>query len=115
MPVSALCLAPSKGRLIRCTVLGSTPNRAAISRTLPAHGNSMSLMARSVDRLGRSLQDLVAFLSDLHALEIDPQRIDTSTPGGKAMFQMMGVFAEFERSIIQERPKAIDLKMTETT
>jgi DNA invertase Pin-like site-specific DNA recombinase len=68
------------------------------------------VMAWSVDRLGRSLQDLVAFLSDLHALKLDlflkTQGIDTTTPGGKAMFQMMGVFAEFERSIIQERVRA---------
>src|ERR1700720_3506595 len=68
------------------------------------------VMSWSVDRLGRSLQDLVSFLSDLHALNIDlflkTQGIDTTTPGGKAMFQMMGVFAEFERSIIQERVRA---------
>jgi DNA invertase Pin-like site-specific DNA recombinase len=68
------------------------------------------VMAWSVDRLGRSLQDLIAFLSDLHALKVDlflkSQGIDTTTPGGKAMFQMMGVFAEFERSIIQERVRA---------
>src|SRR5271157_2909377 len=59
------------------------------------------VMAWSVDRLGRSLQDLVAFLSELHALRIDlylhQQGVDTSTPAGKALFQMMGVFAEFER------------------
>ena len=68
------------------------------------------VMAWSVDRLGRSLQDLVAFLSDLHALGLDlflhQQGIDTRTPGGKAMFQMMGVFAEFERSMIRERVRA---------
>src|SRR5262244_2710935 len=68
------------------------------------------VMAWSVDRLGRSLQDLVAFLSELHALRIDlflhQQGLDTTTPGGKAMFQMLGVFAEFERSIIQERVRA---------
>ena len=68
------------------------------------------VMAWSVDRLGRSLQDLVAFLSELHALGIDlflhQQGLDTTTPAGKAMFQMMGVFAEFERSIIQERVRA---------
>jgi DNA invertase Pin-like site-specific DNA recombinase len=68
------------------------------------------VMAWSVDRLGRSLQDLVAFLSELHALRIDlylhQQGIDTTTPAGKAMFQMMGVFAEFERSMIQERVRA---------
>ena len=68
------------------------------------------VMSWSVDRLGRSLQDLVAFLSELHAVGVDlylhQQGIDTTTPAGKAMFQMMGVFAEFERSMIQERVKA---------
>jgi DNA invertase Pin-like site-specific DNA recombinase len=68
------------------------------------------VMAWSVDRLGRSLQDLVAFLSEIHALGIDlylhQQGIDTTTPAGKAMFQVMGVFAEFERSMIQERVRA---------
>ena len=68
------------------------------------------VMAWSVDRLGRSLQDLVGFLSELHALHIDlflhQQSLDTTTPGGKAMFQMLGVFAEFERAMIGERVRA---------
>jgi DNA invertase Pin-like site-specific DNA recombinase len=68
------------------------------------------VMAWSVDRLGRGLQDLIGFLSELHALGIDlalhQQGIDTTTPAGKAMFQMMGVFAEFERSMIVERVRA---------
>jgi DNA invertase Pin-like site-specific DNA recombinase len=68
------------------------------------------VMAWSVDRLGRSLQDLVGFLAELHALKIDlclkQQGIDTTTPAGKALFGMMGVFAEFERSMIQERVRA---------
>ena len=66
--------------------------------------------AWSVDRLGRSLQDLVAFLGELHGKGVDlylhVQGIDTSTPSGKMMFQMMGVFAEFERAMIQERVHA---------
>ena len=66
--------------------------------------------AWSVDRLGRSLLDLLTFLGELHAKGVDlylhQQGIDTTTPGGKAMFQMMGVFAEFERAIIVERVKA---------
>ena len=65
------------------------------------------VMAWSVDRLGCSLQDLVGFLSELHALKIDlflhQQGLDTTTPAGKALFQMMGVFVEFERAMIQER------------
>ena len=68
------------------------------------------IMAWSVDRLGRSLQDLVGFLSEIHALKIDlylhQQGLDTTTPAGKAMFQMMGVFSEFERAMIQERVRA---------
>src|SRR5882757_5901864 len=68
------------------------------------------VMAWSVDRLGRSLQDLIQFLSELHSLGIDlflhQQGLDTRTPAGKAMFGMMGVFAEFERSMIKERVRA---------
>src|SRR5215471_6578871 len=68
------------------------------------------VMAWSVDRLGRSLQHLIAFLSEIHATGVDlflhQQGLDTTTPAGKALFQVMGVFAEFERSMIQERVRA---------
>jgi DNA invertase Pin-like site-specific DNA recombinase len=64
----------------------------------------------SVDRIGRSLQDLLAFLAELHAKKVNlylhQQGMDTTTPAGKALFQVMGVFAEFERAMIQERVKA---------
>jgi len=68
------------------------------------------IMSWSVDRLARSMSDLVSFLNELHAKNVDlylhQEGIDSSTPSGKAMFQMAGVFAEFERSMIQERVKA---------
>lgn len=68
------------------------------------------IAAWSVDRLGRSLQHLVPFLSDLQAKGIDlfllRQGLDTSTPSGRAMFQMLGVFAEFEAAMIRERVRA---------
>ena len=68
------------------------------------------IMAWSVDRLGRSLQDLIAFLTEVHAAGVDlflhQQGLDTRTPAGKAMFQMMGVFSEFERAMIRERVNA---------
>src|SRR5690242_4695048 len=68
------------------------------------------LAAWSVDRLGRSLQHLVSFLDEIHSKRIDlylhQQGVDTTTPAGKALFQMCGVFAEFERAMIQERVKA---------
>ena len=64
----------------------------------------------AVDRLGRSLQDLVSSLNELHGAGVDlflhQQAIDTTTPSGRAMFGMLGVFAEFERSMIQERVRA---------
>lgn len=66
--------------------------------------------AWSVDRLGRSLTDLLDVLRDLHSKGVDlflhQQGLDTSTPSGRAMFQMLGVFAEFERSMIRERVMA---------
>lgn len=68
------------------------------------------IAAWSVDRLGRSLQHLVGFLNELQALGCDlylhQQAIDTTTPSGRAMFQMCGVFAEFERAMIRERVNA---------
>ncbi len=66
--------------------------------------------AWSVDRLGRSLIDLVGMLQEFHAVGIDlylhQQGVNTTTPAGKALFGMMGVFAEFERGMIQERVHA---------
>lgn len=66
--------------------------------------------AWSVDRLGRSMQDLVSFLEDLKGhgadLYLHQQALDTTTPSGRALFGMMAVFAEFERAMIQERINA---------
>ena len=68
------------------------------------------VMAWSVDRLGRSLRDLVNFLHELQGIGVDlylhKQALDTTTPSGKAMFGMLGVFSEFERSMIQERVRS---------
>lgn len=73
-------------------------------------GRFQIVAAWSVDRLGRSLQDLVNFLSELHStgrdLYLHQQAIDTTTPAGRAMFGMLGVFAEFERGMIRERVNA---------
>ena len=66
--------------------------------------------AWSVDRLGRSMKDLVNFLSELEAAGVDlflhQQGLDTTTPMGKAMFHMAGLFAQMERSLIRERVNA---------
>jgi DNA invertase Pin-like site-specific DNA recombinase len=61
----------------------------------------------SSDRLGRSMSHLIEVLVTLKStgvgLYVHTQALDTTTPGGRAMFQMLGVFAEFEREIIRER------------
>ena len=68
------------------------------------------IMAWAIDRLGRSLIDLLGTVQHLEAvgvdLYLDQQNIDTTTPSGKLMFQICGAFAEFERSMIQQRIKA---------
>jgi DNA invertase Pin-like site-specific DNA recombinase len=65
------------------------------------------IAAWSVDRLGRSLQDLVGFLQEIKDAGVDlflhQQALDTSTSSGKAMFGMLGVFGDFEAAMIKER------------
>src|SRR4051794_34954827 len=68
------------------------------------------VMVWAVDRLGRSLPDLVNTMQELHGAKVDlfihQQALDTTTPAGRAMFGMLGVFAEFERAMIQSRVTA---------
>ena len=68
------------------------------------------VMAWAIDRLGRSLIDLLGTIQTLEAcgvdLYLDQQSIDTTTPAGKLMFQVTGAFAEFERSMIRQRVNA---------
>jgi DNA invertase Pin-like site-specific DNA recombinase len=68
------------------------------------------VMAWAIDRLGRSLVDLLHTIESLKAcgvdLYLDQQSIDTTTPAGKLMLQMCGAFAEFERSMLQARIQA---------
>jgi DNA invertase Pin-like site-specific DNA recombinase len=95
-------------------ISGAKPRkqRPAFSKMLKdaSHRQFDVIAAWSVDRLGRSLQDLVTFLNEIKVLDLDlylhQQALDTGTPVGRAMFNMCGVFAEFERSMIQERIKA---------
>jgi DNA invertase Pin-like site-specific DNA recombinase len=68
------------------------------------------LVVWKLDRLGRSLHDLIELLDDLKTRGIAfrslTESIDTTTPTGRAMWQMVGILAELERSLIQERTKA---------
>jgi len=93
-------------------ISGAKSKRPALDRLMQAvkNGDIDVICAWDVSRLGRSLQHLISLLSDIHGSEVDlylhQNKINTATPSGKAMFSMMGVFAEFERSMIQERVKA---------
>lgn len=75
-----------------------------------AHGKIDVVAAWSIDRLGRSLQNLVTFVDELRHAEVGlylhQQQVDTSTAAGRAFLQMAGVFAEFERALIIERVHA---------
>jgi DNA invertase Pin-like site-specific DNA recombinase len=68
------------------------------------------IMSWAIDRLGRSLIDLLGTIQMLEAygvdLYLDQQSIDTTTPAGRLMFQVTGAFAEFERSMIRQRVHA---------
>ena len=69
------------------------------------------LVVWKLDRLGRSLKDLITTLHELGALGVDfvsyqDSHIDTSTPAGKLVFHMIGAVAEFERDLIRARVKA---------
>jgi len=93
-------------------ISGANERRPALDRLLQgvARRDFDIVAAWSVDRLGRSLQHLLGVLGELKAKGVDlylhQQGLDTSTPAGKALFQMLGVFAEFERAIIVERVHA---------
>jgi DNA invertase Pin-like site-specific DNA recombinase len=68
------------------------------------------VMAWAIDRLGRSLIDLLGTIQALEAcgvdLYLDQQSLDTTTPAGRLMFQITGAFAEFERGMIRQRINA---------
>jgi DNA invertase Pin-like site-specific DNA recombinase len=68
------------------------------------------VMTWAVDRLGRSTVDLINTMQTLRGAKVDlyvhQSNLDTTTPAGRALFQMLGVFAEFEREMISERVKA---------
>jgi DNA invertase Pin-like site-specific DNA recombinase len=70
------------------------------------------------DRLGRSLEHLIEVLTTIKdsgvALFIYTQAVDTTTPAGRALFQMLGVFAELERSLIVDRSNAGLARVKET-
>ena len=91
-------------------VSGATVKRPALTRCLKALRPGDILIVWKMDRLGRSLRDLIALLDALRAQGVKfrslTEHIDTETAAGRAMWQMIGVLAELERSLITERTRA---------
>jgi DNA invertase Pin-like site-specific DNA recombinase len=89
---------------------GATTKRPALLRCLKKLEHGDTLIVWKLDRLGRSLADLIRMLDDLKKQGVKfrslTEAIDTETPTGRAMWQMIGVLAELERSLISERTRA---------
>src|SRR6476660_3232345 len=88
---------------------GATTHRPALQRCLKKLGHGDTLTVWKMDRLGRSLRDLITMLDGLKQRGVKfrslTEAIDTETPTGRAMWQMIGVLAELERSLIIERTR----------
>ena len=89
---------------------GAHVKRPELEKCLKALKAGDVLVVWKLDRLGRSLHDLIVLLDGLKtrgvAFRSVTESIDTATPTGRAMWQMVGILAELEKSLIQERTKA---------
>ena len=89
------------------TVSGAKAERKGLEDALKFLREGDILVVWRLDRLGRSLKDLIERLTELHSRNIGfkslTESIDTTTSGGKLIFHIFGALAEFERDIIRER------------
>ena len=89
---------------------GASRDRSELIRCIDTLRQGDTLIVWRLDRLGRSLKDLVAIIAELEGKGVGfrsiTEAIDTTTAGGKLVFHIFGSLAEFERSMIQERTKA---------
>jgi DNA invertase Pin-like site-specific DNA recombinase len=97
-------------RILTDKASGAHVKRPELAKCLKALTAGDVLIVWRLDRLGRSLPDLITLLDDLKARGVAfrplTEAIDTATATGRAMWQMVGILAELERSLIQERTKA---------
>jgi DNA invertase Pin-like site-specific DNA recombinase len=89
---------------------GAHVKRPQLTKCLAPLQAGDALIVWKLDRLGRSLRDLIVLLDDLKARDVAfrslTEAIDTTTPTGRAMWQMVGILTELERSLLLERTKA---------
>ena len=92
------------------TISGTKSERKGLAEALDYIRKGDTLVVWRLDRLGRSLKDLIERITDLHSRNIGfkslTENIDTTTSGGKLIFHIFGALAEFERDIIKERTTA---------
>src|ERR687898_410942 len=92
------------------TVSGAKAERKGLAEALDYIRAGDTLVVWRLDRLGRSLKDLIERITELHSRNIGfkslTEQIDTTTSGGKLVFHIFGALAEFERDIIRERTNA---------
>jgi len=97
-------------RIFEDTASGANADRPGLADALAFARPGDVLVIWRLDRLGRSLRDLIDLAADLREREVGlsslQEAIDTTTAGGKMLFHIMAALAEFERNLIQERTKA---------
>jgi DNA invertase Pin-like site-specific DNA recombinase len=91
-------------------ITGSKFERKGLDEALAYARPGDTLVVWKLDRAGRSLKHLIELLNTLQAKDVDfvslTEKIDSSTPGGKLIFHLMGALAEFERDLVRERTQA---------
>jgi len=98
-------------KIYQDVISGSTSSRPEFNKLLDdmRHYKFDAIMVTKLDRLGRSLKHLLSLFDEFNGKGIYfiavTQNIDTSSASGRLQMQIMGAFAEFERSIISERTK----------
>ena len=89
---------------------GSLDRRPQLDRLLDQLRPGDTIVVWRLDRLGRSLKHLIQLIEDLAEKDVGfrslTEGMDTTTSGGKLIFQIFGALAEFERSLIRERTMA---------
>jgi DNA invertase Pin-like site-specific DNA recombinase len=89
---------------------GANTNRYGLEEALQFVREGDALVVWRLDRLGRSLKQLIETVSQLHQRAIGfrslTESIDTTSSGGKLIFHVFGALAEFERDLIRERTRA---------
>ena len=92
------------------TASGSLDQRPELDRMLDQLRPGDTVVVWRLDRLGRSLRHLISLIEDFEERGVGfrslTEAMDTTTPGGRLIFQIFGAMSEFERSIIRERTKA---------